>query len=189
MHGITTATTATTATTTILLLPLYVVQDFLFCYFFRHLLLRCSSSTRQRQASEASHVQTSSAVPPSSFGRRHVNCLLRSTAFWTLSRGVVTGLTHALIFIVHTLLRSMYILLCIYVFFWPIDIFFLFRLPAFSRALGSAARREPTRTPRACLGPGRGPRHMLWGFQVASPLGEGFQARRAIQVHTNPRTG
>ena len=29
---------------------------------------------------------------------------------------------------------------------------------------------------------------ILW-FKVASPQGEGFRARRAIQVHSNPRTG
>ena len=57
-----------------------------------------------------------------------------------------------------------------------------------SRALGSVARREPVRTPRASLGPGRGSWRVLWGFKVASPLGEGFRARRAIHAHANPRT-
>ena len=67
--------------------------------------------------------------------------------------------------------------------------FFLFRPWIFPRALGSVARREPGRTPHASLGPGRGPWHVLWGFKVESPLGEGFRARRAIQAHANPRTG
>ena len=31
--------------------------------------------------------------------------------------------------------------------------------------------------------------HVLWGFKVASSFGEGFRARRAIQVHANPITG
>ena len=70
-------------------------------------------------------------------------------------------------------------------FFGP-SAFFLFRPRVFSRALGSVATREPARTPRASLGPGRGPRHVLWGFKVASPLGE---IPRAIQVPANPRTG
>ena len=60
--------------------------------------------------------------------------------------------------------------------------FFLFRPRAFSRALGSVARREPARTPRARLGLGKGPQHVLWGFKLASPLEEGFRARTAIQV-------
>ena len=67
--------------------------------------------------------------------------------------------------------------------------FFLFRPRAFPRALSSVTRREPARTPDASLGPGRGPWHVLWGFEVASPLGEGFRARRAIQAHANPRNG
>ena len=66
--------------------------------------------------------------------------------------------------------------------------FFLFRPRVFSRVLGSVARREPVRTPRASLGPGRGPQHVLWGLEVASP-GEGFRARRDMHVHANPRTG
>ena len=40
----------------------------------------------------------------------------------------------------------------------------------------------------ASVGPGRGPWHVLWGFKVESKHGEAFRARRAIQVHTNPRT-
>ena len=72
-------------------------------------------------------------------------------------------------------------------FFGP-SAFFLLWPRVFPRALGSVARGEPARTPRANLGPGRGPWHVLWGFEVASPLGEGFRARRAIQVHANPRT-
>ena len=57
------------------------------------------------------------------------------------------------------------------------------------RALGSMASREPARTPHASLCPGRGPWHVPWVFKVACPLGEGFQTRRAIQAHANPRTG
>ena len=67
--------------------------------------------------------------------------------------------------------------------------FFLFRLRVFPRALGSVARREPARTPRARLGPGRGPWHVLWGFKVARLLGEAFRVCRAIQAPGNPRTG
>ena len=67
--------------------------------------------------------------------------------------------------------------------------FFLFRPRVFSRALGSVARREPARTPHASLSPGRGLWHVLWGFNIASPLGEGFRARSAIKASANPRTG
>ena len=81
------------------------------------------------------------------------------------------------------------VLLCVTVFFWYIGILFLFRPPVFSRVHGSVERREPTRTPRASWGPGRGPRHVLRGFKMASPLGEGYRARRAIQAPANPRTG
>ena len=66
--------------------------------------------------------------------------------------------------------------------------FFLFRPRVFPRALGSVARREPARIPHAGLGPGRGPWHVSWGSKVASPFGEGFPTRGAIQVHANPRT-
>ena len=87
------------------------------------------------------------------------------------------------------LYTHIFMLLCINVFFLARRHFLLFRPRVFSRALGSVARREPARTPRASLGPGRGPRHVLWGFKVASPHGEGFRARRAIQAPANPRTG
>ena len=70
-------------------------------------------------------------------------------------------------------------------FFHPSE-FFLLRPRVFPRALGSVAHRELARTPHASLGPGRGPRHVLWGFKVARPLGEAFRARRAIQAHANP---
>ena len=73
--------------------------------------------------------------------------------------------------------------------FLAIRSFFLFRPRVFARTLGSVARREPVRTPHASLSPGRGPWHVLWGFKVARPLGEGFRARRAIQAPANPRTG
>ena len=66
--------------------------------------------------------------------------------------------------------------------------FFLFRRQLFPRALGSVARRESARTPYASLGPGRGPWHVLWGFKVARPFGEGLPARRAIQGYANPPT-
>ena len=66
--------------------------------------------------------------------------------------------------------------------------FFLLRPRIFPRALGSVARWEPARTPHASLGPGRGPWHVLWGFKVARPLGDGFRARRAVQAPANPRT-
>ena len=66
--------------------------------------------------------------------------------------------------------------------------FCLFRSRVISRVLGSVARREPAQTPYASLGPGWGPWHVLWGFKVASIFGEEFRARRAIQMHANPRT-
>ena len=65
--------------------------------------------------------------------------------------------------------------------------FVLFRPRVFPRDLDSVSRREPARTPYASLGPGRSPWHVLWGFKVASPLGEGFRSRRAVQAHGNPR--
>ena len=76
---------------------------------------------------------------------------------------------------------------CINVFILAHRHFFSLRPRVFARAIGSAARREPTRTPHASWGHGRGPWHVLWGFKVASPLGEGFRARRTIQAHANPR--
>ena len=41
----------------------------------------------------------------------------------------------------------------------------------------------------AGVGPGRGPWHVLWAFKVASNHGEAFWARRAVEIHANPRTG
>ena len=72
--------------------------------------------------------------------------------------------------------------------FLPLWHIFLFRPRVFPRALGSVARWEPVRTPYASLGSGRGLWHVLWGFKVASPLGEGFRTSRAIYAHANPRT-
>ena len=66
--------------------------------------------------------------------------------------------------------------------------FFLFRLRVFPRALGFGARRSPPEHEGASVAPGRAPRHVLWGFKVASNHGEAFRARRAIQAHANPRT-
>ena len=74
------------------------------------------------------------------------------------------------------------------VFFWPFGSF-LFRPRAFPRALGSVARREPATISRARLSPGRGPWHVLGEVKAASPIGEGFRGRRAIQVHSNARNG
>ena len=76
----------------------------------------------------------------------------------------------------------------VYMCFLVLRHFFFFRPWVFSRALGSVARKEPARTPHAGWGPGRGPWHVLWGFKVASLLGDGFRARGAIQAHANPRT-
>ena len=73
------------------------------------------------------------------------------------------------------------------VLFWHFGIFFSSGRGSFSRALGSAARRKPAWTSRANLGAGRGPWHVLWGFKVASLLGEAFRARRATQAPANPR--
>ena len=65
-----------------------------------------------------------------------------------------------------------------------------FSLPA--ARLSSCLRLRGTQgarpDPHSRFGYGRGPWHVLWGFNVASPLGEGFRARTAIQVHANPRT-
>ena len=52
---------------------------------------------------------------------------------------------------------------------------------------GHAGR--PSEHHGASAGPGRGPWHVLWGFEVASNHGEAFRARTAIQAHANPRTG
>ena len=65
--------------------------------------------------------------------------------------------------------------------------FLLFQSRVFPRALGFVARREPARTSHARFVPGRGPWHVIWGFKVASPLGKGFRARRAIQALAHPR--
>ena len=67
--------------------------------------------------------------------------------------------------------------------------FFLLRPRVFSGDLDSVVRREGARNPRTSLGPDRGPRHVLWGFKVASLLGEAFRARRPTQASANPRTG
>ena len=69
---------------------------------------------------------------------------------------------------------------------------FLFRPQVFSRVLGSVARREPARTPRASLGPGRGPWHVLCGFKVVSPLGrdsEHVEPSRPMQTHAHNTRG
>ena len=66
--------------------------------------------------------------------------------------------------------------------------FFLFWPRVFSRALGSVARREPARTPRASLGPGRGPRHVLWGSKWQVPSGrdsEHVEPSRPMQTHVH----
>ena len=63
---------------------------------------------------------------------------------------------------------------------------FLFRPWVFSRALCSVARREPARTPHASLGPGRGPRHVLWGSKWQVPSGrdsEHVEPSRPLQTH------
>ena len=73
--------------------------------------------------------------------------------------------------------------------FFGLSTFFLSRPRVISRALGAVALSKPAQTPRARLGPGRGLGHVLWGSEVASPLGKGFRARRAIQAPANPRTG
>ena len=63
---------------------------------------------------------------------------------------------------------------CINVCFRHFGIFFLFRPRVSSRALGSVARREPARTPRASLGPGRGPRARALGVQSGKFLRGGI---------------
>ena len=63
----------------------------------------------------------------------------------------------------------------------------IFSLPAAglfscSRLRGTQGARPDQ---RVSLSPGRGLRHVLWRFKVASPLGEGFRARRACLLYTS----
>ena len=78
---------------------------------------------------------------------------------------------------------------CINVFFLYIGIFFSSGRGPFLvlSALGHAG--SPPEHHGANVGPDRGPWHVLWGFKVASNHREAFRARRAIQAHSNPRTG
>ena len=71
-------------------------------------------------------------------------------------------------------------------FFFTCQHFFLFRPRVIPRAPGSVAHREPARTQYPCLGPGRGPWHVLWGLKEPRSLGEEIQARRTIQAHAKP---
>ena len=71
---------------------------------------------------------------------------------------------------------------------WPVGLFSPLAAGLFSCSLLRGTQGAPPNPPRASLGPSRGPRHVLWEFKVASPLGEGFRARRTIYAHANPRT-
>ena len=80
-------------------------------------------------------------------------------------------------------------LLIINVFFWHFDIFFSSGRGSFlvhSAPWNAGSRPEHH---GARVGLGRRPWHVLWGVKVASPHGEAFQARRAIQAPANLRTG
>ena len=109
----------------------------------------------------------------------------------------ITRVTHYRVFEISRLDISFFddtpgVLLCINVFFFAHRHFFLFRPRVISRALGSGPRREPARTPRRKCGP--------WPRSVARALGvqslENWQvttgshsACKAMQAHSNPRTG
>ena len=68
--------------------------------------------------------------------------------------------------------------------------FFLFRQCIISRVLGFGARRGAVSTHGACVGPGRGPWHVLWVYIVARNHGEAFRAHRAIRpVQTREQVG
>ena len=74
-------------------------------------------------------------------------------------------------------------------FFWHIGIFLSPGRGSFLVPSAPGHAGSPPEHHGASSGPGRGPWHVLWGFEVASPHGEGFRARRAIQAHANPCTG
>ena len=81
------------------------------------------------------------------------------------------------------------VLLYINVIFWHIGIFFSSGGGSFLVLSDPWHAGSPLGHHGASLGPGRGPWHVLWGFKVPSPHGEGFRACRASQAHANPRTG
>ena len=56
-------------------------------------------------------------------------------------------------------------------------------------ALGSAARTQGARPNTKAQVWALAEVALRWGVKVASNHGEAFRARRAIQVHANPRTG
>ena len=78
-----------------------------------------------------------------------------------------------------------YILLCINVFLWHIGIFFSSGRGSFLVLSAPWHAGSPREHQGASVGPGRHPWHVLWGFKVASPHGEAFRARRAIQATEN----
>ena len=77
---------------------------------------------------------------------------------------------------------------CINVFF-GIDIFFSSGRGSFLVLSAPWHAGSPPEHKGANVGPGRRPWHVLWGFKVASPHGEAFRARRAIQDLANSLTG
>ena len=81
------------------------------------------------------------------------------------------------------------ILLCINVFFLALQRLFLFRPRVVSRALGSVARREPARTPRASFEPW--PRSVVRALGVESgksPRGR-ISSTQSLQTHVHNTCG
>ena len=86
-------------------------------------------------------------------------------------------------------LKAPHVLLCINVFFWHIGILFSSGRGSFLVLSAPWHTGSPPEHHGASVYPGRRQWHVLWGFKVASPHGEAFRARRAIQAPANPRTG
>ena len=81
------------------------------------------------------------------------------------------------------------VLQCINVFFWLIGIFLSSGRGSCHVLSAPWHAGSPPGHHGARLGPGRGPWHVLGEVKAASPIGEGFRGRRAIQVHSNARNG
>ena len=86
--------------------------------------------------------------------------------------------------------KAKYIHLYIYnmcVFFSPFGIFLSSGRGSFLVLSAPWRTGSPPGPHTKSLGPGRGPRHVLWSLKVARLLGEVFRASRAIQADANPR--
>ena len=81
------------------------------------------------------------------------------------------------------------VLLYINVFFWHMAFFFSYGRGSFLVLSAPWHSWSPPEHHGASVGPGRRPWHVLWGFKVATPHGEAFRARRAIQALASSRTG